>query len=249
VSITSPENGATVRSPFGLSTEADGFTIEPAGQVRAGAGHLHLMVDTGCVAPGEAIPEDAQHLHFGDGSTERELDLPMGEHTVCLQAGDGAHNALHLIDQITITVVGPGGIGGETAPEEATGAEAWEGSWEGTTVITGETPGSCEYELEGTFDITVDTDGTATMEGADTFAGSCVGQPVPSFTRDFVAIGERTPSGFRFEDLPLSGPGSIPSVTIEVTGEEGTGRYQGPSGEGHGSTTLDFVVKCRSCWT
>ncbi|MEP7335179.1 MAG: DUF4399 domain-containing protein [Actinomycetota bacterium] len=89
--------------------EAEGLTIEPSGDVRDGAGHFHVTVDASCVAPGEQIPKDGSHLRFEDGASEAELDLPAGEHTLCLQAGDGAHTALDLTDEITITVAGGAG--------------------------------------------------------------------------------------------------------------------------------------------
>ncbi|WP_114594048.1 DUF4399 domain-containing protein [Euzebya pacifica] len=39
-----------------------------------------------------------------DGSTSAELELEPGEHTLCLQDGDGEHTALDLTDEITVTV-------------------------------------------------------------------------------------------------------------------------------------------------
>lgn len=174
MSIASPEDGATVESPFQVVMETDGFTVEPAGEVREGAGHLHLMVDADCVATGETIPEDEGHLHFGDGSTETELDLPAGEHTLCLQAGDGQHSALDLIDQITITVVEPGGTAPDTEAEEATG-EVWEGTYTGTVVWDCGPIGERQGTLDGMYTILVDAEGTATMEGTHNVTGSCAG--------------------------------------------------------------------------
>jgi hypothetical protein len=108
VSIASPDDGATVESPFGVVMEAEDFALEPAGQVRAGAGHLHVVVDAAGVAEGDAIPDDSTHLHLGDAAREIEVDLPPGEHTLCAQAGDGAHVALDLTHEITIRVAGAG---------------------------------------------------------------------------------------------------------------------------------------------
>ena len=107
VSFTSPANGATVSSPVHVKLAAENFTVEPAGAVKAGAGHLHIMVDTDCVAAGQVITKDAQHLHYGQGQLEAELELAPGAHTLCLQAADGAHTALSgdgLTQKITITV-------------------------------------------------------------------------------------------------------------------------------------------------
>jgi hypothetical protein len=100
------EDGAEVTSPVAVEFVAEGFEVEPAGDgaVTEGAGHMHVMVDTPCVEVGQVIPSDEQHLHFGDGSTSTELELEPGEHTLCLQAGDGAHTALDLTDEVTITV-------------------------------------------------------------------------------------------------------------------------------------------------
>ena len=108
VSFGGIEDGDEVTSPVPVSFEADGFTVEPAGDgaITDGAGHMHVMVDVGCVEVGEVIPSDDQHVHFGDGSTSTELELEPGQHSLCLQAGDGAHTALDLTDEITITVTG-----------------------------------------------------------------------------------------------------------------------------------------------
>ncbi len=58
------------------------------------------------VTPGETIPADDAHVHYGDGATAAQLELSPGEHTLCLQAGDGTHTALDLTDEITFTVEG-----------------------------------------------------------------------------------------------------------------------------------------------
>ncbi|WP_205712194.1 DUF4399 domain-containing protein [Euzebya rosea] len=98
-------DGDTVSSPVTVDFETTGdFTVEEAGEVNDNAGHMHVMVDVDCVAVGETIPGDDNHIHFGDGSTSAELELEPGEHTLCLQAGDGEHTALDLTDEITITV-------------------------------------------------------------------------------------------------------------------------------------------------
>ncbi len=107
VFFASPADGATVSSPVHVTLGAEHFTVEPAGAVKPGAGHLHIMVDTPCVAAGSTIPKDAQHLHYGKAQLAADLELPAGKHTLCLQAADGAHTALAgagLTQQITLTV-------------------------------------------------------------------------------------------------------------------------------------------------
>ena len=46
------------------------------------------------IAPGNAIPKDETHLHYGKGQVSAELSLPPGKHTLRLQFADGAHVAL-----------------------------------------------------------------------------------------------------------------------------------------------------------
>lgn len=106
VAFAGIEDGATVASPVTVEFATSGdFEIIPAADGGGdGAGHMHVMVDVGCVTVGEVIPADDSHIHFGDGSTSAELELEPGEHTLCLQAGDGEHTAMDVTDEITITV-------------------------------------------------------------------------------------------------------------------------------------------------
>lgn len=98
-------DGATVSSPLTVQMGAEDFVIEPATSgVNEGRGHLHLMVDAPCVEPRLIVPPDDQHLHFGKAQTSTELELPEGEHFLCLQAADGDHTALRPTAAITITV-------------------------------------------------------------------------------------------------------------------------------------------------
>jgi hypothetical protein len=59
-----------------------------------------------CVDPGQVIPKDDQHVHLGQGQTEASLPLAPGQHTLCVQAGDGAHTALPVTRTVTFTVSG-----------------------------------------------------------------------------------------------------------------------------------------------
>lgn len=102
-----PANNATVSSRFTVVMRADGLTVEPSGEVREGAGHFHIMVDEDFIEPGEIIPNDETHLHFGDGSSSATIELSPGTHTLRLQFADGAHMALEgeqYRDEIIITV-------------------------------------------------------------------------------------------------------------------------------------------------
>jgi hypothetical protein len=107
VFFTNINDGETLDSPVTVQWAAENFTIEPAGEVRAGAGHLHIMVDADCVAAGQIVPADDNHLHYGKAQTEATLELTPGEHTLCLQAADGVHTALAgegTTQVVTITV-------------------------------------------------------------------------------------------------------------------------------------------------
>ncbi|MBZ0167876.1 hypothetical protein MELA_01665 [Candidatus Methylomirabilis lanthanidiphila] len=107
VFFTSPSDGATVASPVKVTMGTENFIVEPAGTVKARAGHLHIMVDTDCVPAGQVVPFDDAHRHYGKGQLEAELALSPGTHTLCLQAADGAHIALAgagMTQKITLTV-------------------------------------------------------------------------------------------------------------------------------------------------
>ena len=105
-----PQDGATVKSPVLFKFGAENFTIEPITDpmtVKEGSGHFHIAVDGTCLDPGVIIPTADPWIHFGDGSSEVEVILTPGEHTICLQVGDGEHRTVEgdgLKTEITITV-------------------------------------------------------------------------------------------------------------------------------------------------
>lgn len=242
VSIASPEHGATVQSPFEVAMHADGLTVEPAGEVREGAGHFHLMVDADCVAAGDRIPEDGMHRHLADGASAIELDLSPGEHKLCLQAGDGAHAALDLTDEITIRVAGAGSATEtETAAEE--GPEEWKGTYRGTVTWDCGPLGTRRGTMEADFTIEVAEDRTAVLRGPHTVTGSCAGATTGRRTTPISVTGSRTASGFEFPSALWGPPGSF---EITVTDERGAGRLTGPA-PGPASIALDFDVECVSC--
>jgi hypothetical protein len=87
--------------------QATGLTVEPAGEVREGAGHMHIVVDTDFVEAGEVVLFDEQHLHFGKGQLTTTLTLTAGIHVLGLQFANGAHIALdgdQYRDTVTVTV-------------------------------------------------------------------------------------------------------------------------------------------------
>ncbi len=109
-SFVSPSDGDTVSGPFTVELAADGVELVPAGIPVVGEGHLHVMVDIGCYDSGEIIPgpsEDDEaegRFHLGDGSDSREIDIEPGTYELCVQLGDGVHQAFGSTETITVTV-------------------------------------------------------------------------------------------------------------------------------------------------
>lgn len=104
VTFTSPADGDRIAGSVDLQMVAEGVIIEEAGEVREGAGHLHVTTTGECVPEGQAIPKDADHVHFGKGQLEDRLYLMAGTHELCLQVGDGAHVAQPITETLTVTV-------------------------------------------------------------------------------------------------------------------------------------------------
>ena len=107
--IISPVDGATVPSIFKVVFGLDGMGVAPAGTVKDGTGHHHLLINVDTLPDlSRPLPSSDQIIHFGGGQTEAPITLPPGEHTLQLLLGDYAHIPLGedlLSDKITITVV------------------------------------------------------------------------------------------------------------------------------------------------
>ena len=91
LAILSPADGASVTSPVKVVFGLSGMGVAPAGVNYPGTGHHHLIVDAKLPPLNRPIPADANHIHFGGGQTEVELDLPPGQHTLQLILGDANH--------------------------------------------------------------------------------------------------------------------------------------------------------------
>ncbi len=78
--------------------------VAPAGEMKPGTGHHHILINTPPIAENHVIPADDQHKHFGKGQTETELSLPPGVHTLSLQFADGAHRSYGEAYRQTIRV-------------------------------------------------------------------------------------------------------------------------------------------------
>jgi len=106
VMFTEPADGATVSSPVKVVMGVEGAKVKPAGELVEGTGHHHIIVDGQPIEAEKVVPKDDTHIHFGDGSTQTELELEPGEHTLTLQFADGMHRSYGraLSKTITITV-------------------------------------------------------------------------------------------------------------------------------------------------
>jgi len=102
-----PADGETAASPIAVRFGLRNMGVAPAGVMREGTGHHHLLVDTEPPPLDRPIPNDERHLHFGNGQTETMLELPPGRHTLQLLLGDHNHvpHAPPLLsERISITV-------------------------------------------------------------------------------------------------------------------------------------------------
>ena len=85
------KTGATLPPKATIHFGLRGMGVAPAGSDRENSGHHHLLVDSEPPPLDQPIPNDFNHLHFGAGQTEAEVNLTPGEHTLQLLLGDKAH--------------------------------------------------------------------------------------------------------------------------------------------------------------
>ena len=105
--IISPSSGETVSSPVTVQFGLKGMGVAPAGTEKENTGHHHLLINTDLPAMDESIPADDNHVHFGGGQTEVEIELPPGEHSLQLLLGDLnhiPHDPPVMSDVVTIVV-------------------------------------------------------------------------------------------------------------------------------------------------
>ena len=91
-----------------------GVTVEPAKRgVHDGKGHHHILVDVD--VPGDLskpIGKDANHVHMGDGSKCKTLNLAVGKHTIRALFAKGNHVPYDpaLTAKVSIEVLASTGI-------------------------------------------------------------------------------------------------------------------------------------------
>jgi Domain of unknown function (DUF4399) len=107
VFFAEPKDGAVVGTEFKVVFGTKGWQVKPLGDMTAGTGHHHLLINPAApVETGKLIPVDQPEkiMHFGKGQTETMVKLAPGRYTLQLQLGDGGHNSLGADARSSITV-------------------------------------------------------------------------------------------------------------------------------------------------
>ena len=108
VYFITPSDGVVTTNPVKIKFGATGINIVPAGIDMPDSGHHHLLINVDKLPDLKLpIPADSNHLHFGNGQTETELDFPKGKHTLQLLIGNHLHiphSDPIISKKITITV-------------------------------------------------------------------------------------------------------------------------------------------------
>ena len=109
------EDGQTVTSPVQIKFGLRGMGVAPAGAEKEMTGHHHLFINRPPLGQGEdgadelenGIPADENHVHFGGGQTETELELPPGQHTLQLVLGDAGHvpHSTPIVSEVITIIV------------------------------------------------------------------------------------------------------------------------------------------------
>lgn len=104
-----PNDGEVIYSghPFRVWFGLRHMGVAPKGVDLPNTGHHHLLIDTDLPPLDEEIPSDRNHIHFGAGQTETQLELPPGRHTLQLLMADHnhmPHKPAVYSKKITITV-------------------------------------------------------------------------------------------------------------------------------------------------
>ena len=101
-----PKNGSTVASPVFIDMGVEGMEIEPAGLVKEGFGHHHILINQKFWPKGQVIPTSDSTLHYGKGQTDASIELDPGKYVISLQFADGVHVSFgeEMSDSIEIIV-------------------------------------------------------------------------------------------------------------------------------------------------
>ncbi|MFL6796671.1 MAG: DUF4399 domain-containing protein [Xanthobacteraceae bacterium] len=104
------KEGAILPPKFKIYFGLRNMGLAPAGVDRQNSGHHHVLIDTDLPPLDQPIPNDFNHLHFGNAQSEAEITLKPGEHTLQLLLGDKdhiPHNPPVMSPRINVRVVDP----------------------------------------------------------------------------------------------------------------------------------------------
>ena len=107
VYFISPNNHASIVGKVIVRFGLENFGVAPAGIEMTHTGHHHLIIDADLPPLNQPIPADKNHIHFGKGQTEVEVELSKGAHTLQLLLGDFRHiphNPAIYSERITVQV-------------------------------------------------------------------------------------------------------------------------------------------------
>jgi hypothetical protein len=105
------KDGATIPPTTTIHFGLRGMGIAPAGSDKVDSGHHHLLIDVELPPLDRPIPNDFNHLHFGGGQTEADVNLAPGTHTLQLLLGDKnhvPHSPPVMSERIRVTVTDSG---------------------------------------------------------------------------------------------------------------------------------------------
>ena len=91
VYFITPKNDDIVTGEVVVKFGLQNFGVSPAGLNVNGTGHHHLIIDADLPNLSQPIQADKNHVHFGKGQTEVNLELEPGTHTLQLLLGDYRH--------------------------------------------------------------------------------------------------------------------------------------------------------------
>jgi hypothetical protein len=109
LAITQPATLSNVNSPLKVCMATNGYTVEPAKKgVNPGKGHHHLLIDSDIPADlSKPVAKDDTHIHMGDGSKCKTINLTKGQHTITALFAQGNHVPFNPVvtDSVTVRVV------------------------------------------------------------------------------------------------------------------------------------------------
>ena len=92
VYFIAPQHGEHLNSPITVKFGLKGMGVSAAGLAFDGTGHHHLLINaSGLPDLTKPLPSNETIMHFGQGQTETQLNLPPGEHQLRLILADHLH--------------------------------------------------------------------------------------------------------------------------------------------------------------